>query len=35
MGYRYSEETPGLQAGDVLGAVKLYGAVRPSPNRRP
>ena len=30
MGYRYSEETPGLQAGDVMGAVKLYGTVRPS-----
>ena len=30
MGYRYSEEAPGLQAGDVLGAVKLYGTARPS-----
>jgi predicted Zn-dependent protease len=29
MGYRYSEEAPGLQAGDVMGAVKLYGPARP------
>ena len=25
MGYSYSEEVPGLHAGDVMGAVKLYG----------
>lgn len=25
MGYRYAEEVPGLQPGDVMGAVKLYG----------
>jgi predicted Zn-dependent protease len=25
MGYRYTEEVPGLQPGDVMGAVKLYG----------
>ena len=25
MGYSYSEELPGLHAGDVMGAVKLYG----------
>jgi hypothetical protein len=30
MGYRYSEEAPGLQAGDIMGAVKLYGTARPS-----
>lgn len=34
MGYRYSEEAPGLQAGDVMGAVKLYGTARPSGGTR-
>lgn len=28
MGYRYSEELPGLQTGDALGAIKLYGPAR-------
>lgn len=31
MGYRYSEVMTGLQPGDVMGAVKLYGASRLSP----
>lgn len=30
MGYRYSEEAPGLHAGDIMGAVKLYGTARPT-----
>jgi hypothetical protein len=28
MGYRYSEELSGLQTGDALGAIKLYGPAR-------
>lgn len=28
MGFRYSEDVPGLQAGDILGAIKLYGNAR-------
>jgi hypothetical protein len=31
MGYRYSEELPGLQTGDALGAIKLYGRARQAP----
>jgi Matrixin len=34
MGFRYSEEVPGLRAGDVLGALKLYGPPRETTSRR-
>jgi hypothetical protein len=34
MGFRYSEDLTGLQPGDVMGAIELYGAaVSPSPSR--
>jgi len=33
MGYRYSEEVPGLRAGDVEGASKLHGAPGSAGNR--